>query len=126
MVKNILIVDDSLTARMMIRRCLEIAGLADAQFREASNGREALQLLRTEPADLILTDLNMPEMSGRVFIRHVKSSPRLTAIPLVVISSITNEREEEDLRGDGVAAVIRKPISPMAVMEVMQTITTES
>ena len=124
MVKSILIVDDSCTARMMIRRCLEIAGYAEALFREASHGREALELLRRESADLVLTDLNMPEMNGKTFIRHMKSSPKLFTIPVIVISSITNEREEEELRAQGVSAVIRKPLSPMMFIDAMKTIET--
>ncbi len=120
--KTILIVDDSCTARMMIRRCLEIAGYADAEFREASHGREALDLLRTHAADLVLTDLNMPEMNGRTLIRHLKSSPRFFSIPIIVISSITNDREENELRAHGVAAVIRKPLSPMTLREALETI----
>jgi len=122
MLKRILIVDDSCTARMMIRRCLEIAGYAEAEFREASHGREALELLRTEPVDLVLTDLNMPEMNGKTFIRRLKSSPKLFSIPVIVISSITNEREEEELRDQGVAGVIRKPMSPMAFMDVIKNV----
>jgi two-component system, chemotaxis family, chemotaxis protein CheY len=122
MIERILIVDDSLTARMMIRRCLEIAGFASARFREASHGREALALLKEEAADLILTDLNMPEMDGKSLIRHLKSSPRLNAIPVIVISSITNESEEEALRSRGVAAVIRKPMSPMVIMEAIHSL----
>jgi two-component system chemotaxis response regulator CheY len=126
MVKRILIVDDSVTARMMIRRCLEIAGFPDAEFREASHGREALELLRQEPADIVFTDLNMPEMGGKAFIRHMKGSPKLNSIPIIVISSITNEREEEELRSSGVVMVIRKPLSPMAVMDAVEAVNNQS
>ena len=122
MIERILIVDDSITARLMIRRCLEIAGFSSANFREACHGSEALALLREEPADLILTDLNMPEMDGKTLLRHINASPRLNTIPVIVISSITNEQEEEALRAGGVAAVIRKPMSPMVIMDAISSI----
>lgn len=122
MIESILIVDDSLTARLMIRRCLEIAGFDASRFREAANGREALALLREEPADLILTDLNMPEMDGKTLLRFIKASPKLNNIPVIVISSITNDAEEEALRAGGVAAIIRKPMSPMVIMEAIQSL----
>lgn len=126
MVKRILIVDDSATARMMIRRCLEAVGFDGADFREAANGREALELLHEEPADVILTDMNMPEMDGRVFIRRVKCSPRFHAIPVIVISSIATAEEAKNLQGDGVSAVINKPLSPMVIREALDALDTVS
>ena len=122
MFERILIVDDSVTARMMIRRCLEISGCEQANFHEASNGVEALEMLKGNSVDLILTDLNMPEMNGKNLIRRIKSSPRLNLIPVIVVSSITNDAEEADLLSKGVAAIIRKPMSPMAVMEALESI----
>ncbi len=122
MFERILIVDDSVTARMMIRRCLEISGCEQANFLEASNGVEALEMLKGNTVDLILTDLNMPEMNGKSLIRRLKSSPRLTMIPVIVVSSITNDTEEADLLSKGVSAIIRKPMSPMMVMEALESI----
>lgn len=117
MVKRILIVDDSVTARMMIRRCLEFVGFSEADFFEAGNGREALKLLRAEPVDIVLTDINMPEMDGMMLVRRLKSSPRLHDIPVIVISSVATDEEEADLLSRGVSAVIRKPLSPMVIKE---------
>jgi two-component system, chemotaxis family, chemotaxis protein CheY len=122
MYNRILIVDDSVIARMMIRRCLEIAGYGHAVFFEAANGVEAIDRLKNTAVDLILTDLNMPEMGGKLLIKRLKSSPRLTSIPVIVVSSITNDSEEADLLARGVSAVIRKPIFPMMVMEAIESI----
>ena len=72
MFKNILIVDDSTTARMFIKRCLEMGGFEEAEFFEASNGVEALQHLNLKKIDLILTDLNMPKIDGEQMIDIVK------------------------------------------------------
>jgi two-component system, chemotaxis family, chemotaxis protein CheY len=122
MFERILIVDDSLTARMVIRRCMEISGFQNACFHEASNGLEGLNVLKENPVDLILTDLNMPEMNGRSFIRRLKVSPRLNSIPVIVISSIATGDEEADLLKSGASAVIRKPISPMSIMQAIESL----
>lgn len=110
--KTILIVDDSSTARMVVRRCLEIAGFGEARFIEAANGKEALTLLKQEPADLIVTDLNMPVMDGETFLKWVKGSPRTHDIPVVMISSAGNPAKEKQVLNLGARAVIGKPVSP--------------
>ncbi len=122
MIENIVIADDSSTARMIIKRCLEIAGTADANFIEAGNGEEALKIVREQPIDLIVTDLNMPVMDGRALIRHIKASPKLTQLPILVISSVGNEASREDLIEQGAFAVIGKPISPASVAVALEDI----
>ncbi len=115
--KRIVIADDSGTARMFIRRCLEIIGLRGAAFIEASNGKEALNLVKETPADLLVTDLNMPLMDGETLLKWIKGNPRLTDMPVVVISSVLNPAREADLRSLGAYAVIRKPVSPASLLE---------
>ncbi|MCD4693730.1 MAG: response regulator, partial [Calditrichales bacterium] len=83
MINRVLIVDDSKTARSIIRRSLEICGLQDAEIGEASNGREALQTLKTTEYDLVFTDLNMPEMDGEQLLKRMKSSPKLLDVPVI-------------------------------------------
>lgn len=126
MIENIIVADDSSTARMIIKRCLEIAGAADANFVEASNGEEALEIARDQPVDLIVTDLNMPVMDGRELIQHVKASPKLTQLPILVISSAGNDAVKEDLIKQGAFAVVDKPISPAGVASVLQNITDQN
>ncbi len=82
---KIIIVDDSTTARMIVRRCLEIAGFSDAEFIEAENGKEALALLKEHKVDFVISDLNMPVMDGEMLLKWMKASPKLTDIPLVVL-----------------------------------------
>ena len=122
---KILIVDDSKTSRMMVRRCLEIAGITDAEITEAEHGRDALEQLQAAPVDLVLTDLNMPEMDGETLIRHVKASPKLTGIPIIVISSAAHEGNVEKLKSHGAAAVINKPMSPTAISDAMAALNLE-
>ncbi|MBW2096526.1 MAG: response regulator [Deltaproteobacteria bacterium] len=115
--KRILIVDDSNTARMVVRRCLEIAGFMDATFLEAANGKEALTLLKQERADLVVTDLNMPVMDGETFLKWVKGSPKTHDIPVVMISSARNPAKERQVLDMGALAVLGKPVSPEILRE---------
>jgi two-component system chemotaxis response regulator CheY len=119
---KILIVDDSSTARMFIRRCLEIAGCQGADFQEAGNGKEALDLLRQAPVDFILADLNMPVLDGRNLLKRLKSSPRTCDIPLIVVSSASNPASDVELIAEGAYAVLSKPITPPALIAAIGTL----
>ncbi|APG23697.1 MAG: response regulator [Syntrophotalea acetylenica] len=118
--KRIVIADDSATARMVIRRCLEIIGLGDAGMVEVPNGREALARLKEEPADLLVTDLNMPIMDGETLLKWVKGSPKLNHVPVVVITSAGNPAKEALLSELGAFAVLDKPISPATLLKKLE------
>jgi two-component system chemotaxis response regulator CheY len=117
---RIVIADDSATARMFIRRCLEIIGLGETEILEAENGREALSLVKEQATDLLLTDLNMPVMDGTALLKWVKGSPRLTELPVLVITSAGNAAKEAELCGLGAFGVLNKPVSPAALMEALK------
>jgi CheY-like chemotaxis protein len=117
--RNILIVDDSATSRMIIRRCFEIAGFHDARYYEAEDGLRAVSFLQKNKVDLILSDLKMPKMDGNTFIKKLKMRERTRGIPVVVISSMGNDVTEVQLLEAGVKAIIRKPISPKKVAEAL-------
>lgn len=115
--KHVVIADDSATARMLIRRCLEIAGLADAEFVEVANGQEALVVMKQSRPDLLVTDLTMPDMDGVTLLRSMAASPRLNGIPTMVVSSQTNPQVDQELKQLGVKAVLPKPVNPAVVAE---------
>lgn len=109
---RIAIVDDSGTARMFIRRCLEIAGFQGAEIIEAENGKDALEKIRNAPVDLLLTDLTMPVMDGTTLLKWIKANPKLSALPVLVISSAGNPAKENELKALGAMGVLDKPVSP--------------
>jgi two-component system chemotaxis response regulator CheY len=106
-VKNVLIVEDSKSIRTMIRIVVEEMGGLFAV--EAVNGFEALRVLPTRRFDLIITDINMPDINGLELIGFVKSNPAYRDIPLVIVS--TEKTEEDKKRGLALGAFgyIEKP-----------------
>jgi len=122
MLKNIVIADDSALARMFIRRCLEIAGLGDANFYEASDGSEALVKMKEVKADLLVTDLTMPNMNGIELMRRISSSPRLSGTPVLVVTSAGNEEQRKELLSLGATRILSKPISPPVLVEAINLI----
>jgi len=120
--KNIMIVDDSSTSRMFVKRCLQavLVGQDETEYREAENGKEALAKLKELPADLALIDLNMPLMDGATLLRWMKSSPKLTLIPVVVITSVNSPANREELMKLGASHVLSKPIAPAKLKPVIQ------
>jgi len=117
--KKIIIADDSATARMFIKRCLEIIGLSDAEFIEAEHGKAALAAAKEHTPDLLLTDLNMPVMDGETLLKWVKASPKLCELPVIVITSAGNPAKEAQLLELGALKVLNKPISPPLIMDAL-------
>ena len=117
--KKIIIVDDSTTARLIVRRCLEIAGCSNAEFIEAENGKVALALLKEHEVDFVVSDLNMPVLDGEMLLKWMKASPKLNEIPLVILSSAVNPAKDRALLDLGAFAVMSKPISPAKISDTM-------
>ncbi len=113
---EILIVDDSSTSRMIIQRCIEMAGIAASGYRFAENGLEALASLKSaEGVAAIVTDINMPKMDGQTFLRVLKADPRTSGIPVIIVSSMAAESGEPDPFMREAHAVVKKPVSPAKI-----------
>lgn len=109
---SILIVDDSMPMRTVLKRSLAAAGYGSSRIIEASNGKEALSVLETEWVDLILTDYNMPEMNGLIFLKKVKTQALFKDIPVVVISTEGHASKIKEFMDTGAAGYITKPFTP--------------
>lgn len=120
MIKNVLVVDDSGTARMFVQRCLEAIGLNDAEFHEAGDGLAALETLRKTPIDLVMTDLTMPNMGGEELLRSIRADDSLKQIHVLVVTSAGNKAKETVLQELGALAVIAKPFSPADLYAILQ------
>lgn len=117
---NILIVDDSKAMRAFVTRAVKAAGFADATFREAGNGLEALAAIRAMPPDLVLTDWNMPEMSGFDLIKAVRAEGHVLKIGMVTSESDPALRDQA-LQA-GALFLLCKPFTPDAVKAVLQPV----
>src|SRR4051794_17433104 len=84
---RVMIVDDSPAMRRFIRRTMTLSGIQFSACREAGNGAEALAQLRQEPVDIILTDINMPAMTGEEMLERIEADGALRHIPALVIST---------------------------------------
>ncbi len=117
-VKNILIVEDSATTRALIRAVIEDMG--DFNTVEAGSGFEALKLLPTQEFNLVITDVNMPDINGLELIHFIKSNPRYSHIPMIIVS--TERSEEDKKRGIALGAMsyITKPFKAQELQEVVR------
>lgn len=120
--KKIIVADDSALARSFIIKCIEISGLEDVTFIEAKDGQEVLEKIKIETPDLILTDLNMPNINGLELVKKIKETPENRTIPIVVITSAGNTREREEFTQLGVNGIASKPITPPKIAEILESI----
>lgn len=109
-VKTVLIVEDSSMTRSMIRALLE--EMDDIDTVEAASGFEALKLLPSNTYDLIITDINMPDINGLELINFIRKNDRYKEIPLMIVS--TEKSEDDRRRGLEIGAndYVTKPFKP--------------
>jgi two-component system, chemotaxis family, chemotaxis protein CheY len=112
-----LIVDDSSVMRKIVERTLRQAGVAISTVFEAGNGAEALESVRHNAVDLIVSDINMPTMDGLEFVRQLKSQNLGQGIPLVMITTEGCESNVVEAISNGARAYIRKPFTTDQVKE---------
>ncbi len=117
--KTILIADDSRAMRAMLTSTLE--ALDDCRIVEASSGFEAMRLLPREKVDLVLTDINMPDINGLELISYMRNNPNYQDIPIIII--ISTEGSQKDIeRGKllGANDYVVKPFDPATLQELLQ------
>jgi two-component system chemotaxis response regulator CheY len=117
---DILLVDDSRTMRMIIQRAIRQAGYRSITVGEAENGAQALEKLKGEKPLLILSDWNMPEMSGIDFLKQVRAAQN--DVPFGFITSETSPGIKEIAMNSGATFLISKPFSPEDVQEALTPI----
>jgi two-component system chemotaxis response regulator CheY len=112
MAYNVLIVDDSPAMRAFVRRVMDLSGLDVGRCLQAANGQEALELLRSEWVDVVLTDINMPIMDGEQFVRRVEEDDALRSIPVLVVSTDRSEDRMHRMLTLGAKGYVTKPFLP--------------
>ncbi len=117
--KNVLLVDDSSTMRKIIGRSLRQAGIDFDNIFEASDGVEALEVLESEDVDIVLSDINMPNMDGISFLKEKSTRDNMKDIPVLMISTETGEDIIGEAKSFGAIGAIKKPFTPDKVNEVL-------
>jgi len=118
MAKSLMIVDDSATMRKIIMRTIRMSGLDFSSIGEASNGAEAINKLKEAPVDIVLCDINMPEMTGLEMVKKVRAEmPNCANTKIIMVSTESAQELVDGVIKDGANGFITKPFTPEKFQE---------
>ena len=112
MAKSLMIVDDSATMRKIIMRTIRMSGLEFDKTEEAGNGAEALEKLQADPVDVVLCDVNMPEMMGTELVKKVREISACDGTKIIMVSTESSDDLINSVMADGANGFITKPFTP--------------
>jgi two-component system, chemotaxis family, chemotaxis protein CheY len=113
-VPEILVVDDSRVMRDMVIACLR--GLPEARFTHAASGLEAIERLSLAVFDLVVLDLNMPDIGGIEVLEFVRAQDKLRALPIIVVTTRGDEGSRVRALEAGASRFMTKPFTPEAIV----------
>ncbi len=122
MALNILIVDDSPVMRAFVRKSVGLTGLDVGEYCEAEDGENALRLLREHWMDLVLTDINMPNMNGEELVRRLHADELLRTIPVIVVSTDSSKQRVQQMLALGAKGYVTKPFLPAELRDEVERI----
>lgn len=117
--KKVLIIDDSSTMRKIVARSLRQAGFDFETILEAADGQDALQVLDGQKVDIILSDINMPNMNGVEFLRNKAEDEAIKNIPVVMITTEAGSDILREALSLGAKGSIKKPFTPDQVQQTL-------
>ena len=123
MALKILLVDDSITVRAVVKKALELAEVPYDVIHEAGNGVEALAVLDANEIDLVISHIMMPEMDGEQLVTAMRDSGRLARTPVIVVSSAGGEQRLQRLEELGVKGFVHKPFTPEQIKVIVDEVT---
>jgi two-component system, cell cycle response regulator DivK len=118
MSKRILVVEDQEDNRQILR---DLLSSADYEMVEAENGQEALDAVAKKKPDLILMDIQLPEVSGLEVTKWLKEDDDLKSIPVIAVTAFAMKGDEERIREGGCEAYLSKPISVAKFLSTVRT-----
>lgn len=118
--KSVLVVDDSSVMRQIIKKNLKELGFAD--IADAEDGAAGLKKLGDAPVDLVVSDWNMPKMTGIEFLKEVRSDSKLKAIPFIMVTSEADKGKIMEAVQAGVNQYIVKPFNAVQLEEKIKAI----
>lgn len=118
---KVLIVDDSATMRKIITRVLRQAEIPCTSVVEAGNGVEGMARLQSDPdIDLILSDINMPEMNGVDFVKAVRATRAKEALPMIMVTTEGGEAMMNNALALGANGYVTKPFTPESIRAALE------
>ncbi len=123
---NVLIVDDSLSMRSVIKKTIKVSGFKVGEYFEAADGKEALKILADAWVDLVLTDINMPNMNGLELIAEMHNDQILRSIPVVMVTTEGSEKSVQKSMEMGAKGYIKKPFQPEDIKRILNSIMGEA
>jgi two-component system, chemotaxis family, chemotaxis protein CheY len=114
MAKRLLIVDDSASLRQVVSMTLKAAGY---EVVEACDGKDALAKLDGQKLNLIISDVNMPNMDGLTFLKEVKKHPAYRFTPIVMLTTETEQGKRDQARAAGAKGWVVKPFQPQQMLD---------
>ncbi len=119
MAKQVLTVDDSATVRSVLRMTLEKEGY---EIIEAENGKRALEIFPDTGVDMVVTDLNMPEMDGIDLIKEVRKKPGARFMPIIMLTTESQPEKKQEGKKAGASGWITKPFKPEQLLAVVRMV----
>jgi len=119
MAKRVLTVDDSKTMRDMVSFTLKGAGF---EVLEAEDGVRALSVLNGASVDLIITDVNMPNMDGVTLVKQLRAKPNFKSTPILILTTEGGEDKKAEGRAAGATGWIVKPFAPEKLLQVVNKV----
>ena len=116
---KVLLADDSRSIRAMVTQTLREAG---HEVFEAENGEKGVEVARSQPLDLVLTDLNMPVMDGLELTRRVREIPEHRRTPVLLVTTESQLSKKEQAKSAGATGWVVKPIPPQRLLEVVSKV----
>jgi len=117
--KRVMAVDDSATVRQVLQMTLEGAGY---EVVEAVDGKDALDKLGRASVDMMVTDLNMPNMDGIDLIKRVRQSPGNRFMPIIMLTTESQPEKKQEGKAAGASGWIVKPFKPEQLLAVVRMI----
>lgn len=114
---DVLIVDDSAAIRKILQRVLRQTDIPIGEVIEAGDGADALKLLKDRHVNLILSDINMPNMDGLQFLTQLKQSDQWKAIPVIMVTTEGGQAKVIEAVELGAAGYVRKPFTAEQIKE---------
>jgi two-component system chemotaxis response regulator CheY len=123
---NVLVVDDSSSMRAVIKKIVKISGFRVGACWEAADGKEAMNVLSNQWVDLVLTDINMPNMNGLELVKAMKEDELLKSIPVVIVTTEGSEKRVQEFMSLGASGYIKKPFQPEDIKAILSSIMGET